>query len=153
MDEFAKPKRKPGRQKGERQDASHLKYTENQVRMKLASKIGIARAPVRGMAKSTKFCNYDIAILSKIHFENLNKFKRGKINFGPVMLARVIEVLDLIDSGCITKIQSGKYEYHDKPVVAPTREMRVSLTGGKILEGVKTVKPPEKFPSFDKLFG
>jgi hypothetical protein len=149
-----KPKRK-GKQP---YDLSCLKYTQDQIRLKLQKYCGITRAlksrsPALGFAKSTKISLKEISAISKIDYRNLISFRKNKFKLCRAQLMRLIDAIDLCDSGRVVKTQSGVYTIHDDPQVEPVREMHIDVFGGRILPGVTIVKAPSKMPSFDKLFG
>lgn len=158
----AKPKRK-GRQKT---DISGYKYTPDQLRIKLQryckkKPIALEKDPVTGrgilkgasLPKSTTISMLEVSMISEIDKWHLFSFKAGKKELQPAQLRRLIDALDLIESGRVVKTQAGKYTIHDEPQVEPVREMHISVMGGRILQGVTTPNAPSKMPSFDKLFG
>jgi hypothetical protein len=149
-------KARRGRRKA---DISSLPYTLDHLRLKLARYCrnkpaqGLKPGVLAGIPKSTTISMLEVSMISGIPRENLFGFKSGRRVLGMASLKRLCDALDLIESGRVQKLQGGKYIIHDEPIVAPIKEMRVSLTAMKIMEGVSAPKVERKMPSFDKLFG
>jgi len=113
----------------------------------------------RKLPKSKTIHLWDIAIIAKIERNRLyrlmyNKPNKNRVNAaGFYTLQKLCDALDLVDSGCVTKIQHGVYKITDEPQVAPKQEMRVCLDSGRIAKEVKTITRPQKMPDFSRLFG
>ena len=157
----AKPKRK-GRQKT---DISGYKYTPDQLRIKLQKycqkkRIVIPRDPVKGtsfmgssLPKSTTISMREVSMISEIDNWRLFSFKSCKTELFPAELRRLINAIDLIESGRVVKTQAGKYTIHDEPVLAPVKTLHVCLDTLKIAGNATVAKAPAAMPSFKKLFG
>lgn len=105
---------------------------------------------------STKICLFEISLISKVNYRKLRAFRLNKPTAWKMHNAekkRIAAAIDLVESGRVTKTKHGVYTIHDEPVVEPVREMKLSMFGGKILQGAKTVTAEDKFPSKKKLFG
>lgn len=131
--------------------------------MKLRRRVGVSHTArlKKDEPKSTKIVLWDIALLSRVEKKALTNFLRGQkwsaqracATVGQKRLAVVNEILDRCNGGYITKSQYGVYHFHDEPVVAPVRNMRVNLATGLI--GKEIISPPKfrQMPSFNNLFG
>ena len=113
----------------------------------------VSRGPALGFAKSTQISLTEVAMIANIRYSSLTLFRRSDFKLCKAQLLRLIDAIDLCDSGRVVKTQSGVYTIHDEPQIEPVREMRIDLFGGKILKGATTAKAPSKMPSFDKIFG
>ena len=147
--EGAKPKRR-GRQP---EDISKLKYTPDQLRLKLAKYVtGKNIKPTPGMAKSTTIRMREIAMIAELPYRAVTEFRTNGGKLSPGQLKRLIYAIDLCDSGRVVKTQSCVYTIHDEPQTEPAREMRVDVFGGRILKGVTVATAEKPMPSFKKLF-
>ena len=111
--------------------------------------------PLPGDEKSTTVRVWDIAVLCDIDHMTLYKYLRCKISFGEKRRIRLSRIIRLLDAGMITKSQYGVYQIHDKPVVKPTTELKVSISldkGVSIAKGNKE-STPSVMPDFSKIFG
>lgn len=138
-----------------------LDISEDELRMKLRRRTGKQAnyRPKPGTEKSKKICLWDIALLARTDIRGIQNFMAGKPNvpgnstMGMKTLARLNEVLDLVNGGYITKTQYGSYHHWNEPQVAPVRNMRVNLATGLI--GKEIYSPPvkQKMPSFTTILG
>ena len=103
--------------------------------------------------KSKTIAIHDVALMARIDISHIKKFLNGSEKLSKNGVVRITRILNLINAGMVTKSQYGVYHFHNEPVVAPVREMTLSVLHGLILPGVKIEKPPARMPSFDKLFG
>lgn len=108
--------------------------------------------PKPGTGRSTTIRIMDIALLSRIHRENLRLFMARKINFGPVRQLRLYKVLLQVEGGLITKSQYGVYHFHDTPQRAPVRIMQLDFSTGRIKTAEKQ-KPAGRIPAWMEIFG
>lgn len=110
--------------------------------------------PKPGTEKSTKIRIWDIERLAGLYKLHLFDWLYGTRNFGAVRLRRVSRIIELCDAGMITKAQYGVYQFHDKPVGQPMREMKLSLDAKGIKLGqAPKVEPKKEMPSFNQIFG
>lgn len=145
-------------------DLSKLPMTVVEARRILRRYVGKSSSkypgknPKKGEGKSTVIHISDIALLMRVQRPKLTFFsldsKRIEGKFGLILMGRLINILQQLEAGLITKSQYGVYHFHDEPVVKPRREMRMSFGGGmaKIMPGVK-VATYDRLPGFKKLFG
>lgn len=138
-----------------------LDISEAELRMKLRRRTGkVAKyRPKPGTEKSTRICVWDIALLARVPSPALDSFLYGKPNIpgnscmGMKTLARLNEVLDMVNAGLITKSQHGCYHYWDTPQVPPVKTAKINLDNLRIQGALSTPKLPQKMPSFNALFG
>jgi hypothetical protein len=145
-----------------RKKAWSLTISEADLRMKIRRRTGEKSKgmPKKGKeSRSTKICIWDICLLARAGERAMTGFlagaprTKGYSTLGQKKLSVVNEIIDKVNGGYITKSQYGVYHFHDKPVVAPVRNMQVNLATGLI--GKEIISPPkhEKMPNFQNLFG
>ena len=140
-------------------DLSKLDVPVEEVRRMLRRRAGKSEKvrPKSGEGKSVNIRIRDIALLSRIDCEDLYKFSKSLANckgrmFGLTRIRRLTNILLQVDAGLITKTQYGCYHFWETPQVKPVREMKMSLSSGKIMPGIKEAKFAQ-MPSFKKIFG
>jgi hypothetical protein len=135
-------------------DLSKLDVQVDEIRRMLRRRAGKKESvrPKSGEGKSTTIRMRDIALLARIDQEDLFKFSKELKRFGLIKLRRLINILLQIDAGLITKSQYGCYHFWETPQVKPVREMRLNLSMGKIMPGIKEAKFAT-MPSFKKILG
>jgi len=135
-----------------------LKYTHDQLRLKIKRYNGESRTIkrrkiVKGtLRKSTKICLKDLSSLSFVDYQVLINFCNCKGKLWYSQAKRLIEIVDLCDSGRVVKLQSKVCKIYDEPQLPPVREMRVDVFGGRILNGINVPQAEKPMPSFSKLF-
>ena len=138
-----------------------LDISEAELRMKLRRRTGkVAKyRPKPGTEKSTRICVWDIALLARVPSPALDSFLYGKPNvpgnscMGMKTLARLNEVLDLVNGGYITKTQYGVYHHWNEPQVAPVVTRRINLDTGRIMGGISAPPKKQRMPSFGTVMG
>lgn len=136
-------------------DLRSLPYTVAEIRLKIRCRAGetLPHRLGRGKGKSKKICIHDLALLARMTKQNLYRFTSGKRQTGLKVLRRLCDVLDLVDSGCVTKTAYGCYHWHSTAQVPPVREMRIDLSSGRITGELRKAAPVRKMPRFERLFG